>query len=930
MSDNILKGTAYELYINNYLNNIDNQQSWMWKKVPEKVLRECNILGDWNIHRLNRINNKMIFSNNNNNDDNYENQLMDLGADIILRKDNINDNTYQYFIVQCKNYSSNNQVSIKKLAGFYFMITQCEISGILYYTSKLNNNIIHQRNSKLVTYINKPFDNENLDNTIELSTSTYTDLLNKPYDYQIEAYDILYKCFLHNNRAILNLPCGLGKTLISIMLGLNYDQIVIISPLKEYCLQNLERFMSEIKYKDYKGLLIDTDGTRDINKISEFILNNNKIVLSVCYKSCDVLLQIINLFKSNHLIIIDEFHNISKNDINGLIPNGIGGVLQTKLNILFMSATPRIFNIGDDEDDEEDEMFDTTNELFGKIEYKYEFRDAIKTNKICDYEVYIPDIQLDNNKFIDDIRNEVDLTDLTNDNLIKSNFLLRSMLETGSQRCIIYAKTQIDAYSIKECIMRLNKYFMLDLYVDTLLSVDGKNDRKTKLNDFKTFDGITILISVEILNECIDIISCDSIYFSHKCESRIKIIQRICRAIRKDPNNPHKIARVFVWCQEYSEMTDIITNLKDFDYDFNLNKINIFQINNHDFQIIPRNKDTDNKYSLLNAYLLGVKQIFSWKHKYDLMIEYINTNNRAPSRYNNDLNIKYLGQFFSNQVFAYKNKIKMMRHKMFYDIWTNFMNNYPHCFLSIENKWINTLDLVKNFIITNNKSPSRYSKESDNDTILNQDDDDIIDNNEVKLGMWLNSQRSHFNNKTKIFSVKTVNGNIEYNHPNIVQIWNNFNNDFKEYSMSNDEKWITQFNALKDYINKYGKRPSCKTKDDNIRQLGVFIQTQNKNFNNRTQIMSNEKYYEEWKKFKEEYKEYFTSVIDKWFDKLNEVKTFIDIHHHRPNKHSTNPNERSLGDWLVKQTAKYNKTNMNNEEVNDAFIDFIEEYSNYL
>jgi hypothetical protein len=45
----------------------------------------------------------------------------------------------------------------------------------------------------------------------------------------------------------------MGKTLTSMKIGLDYDQIIIISPLREYCIQNLERFKSEYE-KLYRAM----------------------------------------------------------------------------------------------------------------------------------------------------------------------------------------------------------------------------------------------------------------------------------------------------------------------------------------------------------------------------------------------------------------------------------------------------------------------------------------------------------------------------------------------------------------------------------------------------------------------------------------------------------------------------------------------------
>ena len=42
----IEKGTKYEIFIKNYLNNNENNESWLWKDIPEKHLRKTHILGE--------------------------------------------------------------------------------------------------------------------------------------------------------------------------------------------------------------------------------------------------------------------------------------------------------------------------------------------------------------------------------------------------------------------------------------------------------------------------------------------------------------------------------------------------------------------------------------------------------------------------------------------------------------------------------------------------------------------------------------------------------------------------------------------------------------------------------------------------------------------------------------------------------------------
>jgi hypothetical protein len=347
----------------------------------------------------------------------------------------------------------------------------------------------------------------------------------------------------------------------------------------------------------------------------------------------------------------------------------------------------------------------------------------------------------------------------------------------------------------------------------------------------------------------------------------------MCRAIRIDKNNPHKIARVFIWCNEYDEITDIITNLKEIDYDFDISKVNIFKIDNNNYQILDREKDTDNKYNLLDNYLIGVKRVLSWKQKFDRMIEYINKNKRAPSANDKDMNIKSLGKFYNNQNYAYKKNIKMMKHKDFRNIWIKFMDDYPYCFESKENKWLSILELVKKFMNENKKRPSPYAKNiisneeqnnKEKDSESETDELDLSKYTENELGIWLNIQKGNYNNETKMFSIKIVNKRKVYNHQYIIDSWNEFNTEYGQYMKSNDDKWITKMNLIKEYIDKNKKAPSCKSKDENIKQLGTFIMTQNKNFKAKTQIMSDIKYYNFWKVYRVRSSYTFSLRIFSW------------------------------------------------------------------
>ena len=339
-------GDVYELYIQHYIkNNNPNIQCFLWSEVPEKDLRNSGLLGDWHEFRLTKKFNKLEKLENK-----KENDFSDFGVDLIVKNEN-ND----YELIQCKNYSSNS-ITPECLAGFLLCVLISGKKGYVYYTSRLSKTIKDLKKSDRINYIHKSLDKDFYENYIVKifdesekikKSESYSNLLDHPFDYQIKSYNnIMNKFLLGHKRCTLQMPCGLGKTLTSMMVSQHFNQIIIVSPLQQYCSQNLERYKKEYKFKDYSSLLIDSEGTRNIDLIKKFILNNEKFILSICFKSCDILYEILSELK-NYIIIFDEFHHISMNDLFCVNSHKIGEILQSNSKIMFMSATPRLFDLND-------------------------------------------------------------------------------------------------------------------------------------------------------------------------------------------------------------------------------------------------------------------------------------------------------------------------------------------------------------------------------------------------------------------------------------------------------------------------------------------------------------------------------------------------------------------------------------------------------
>jgi hypothetical protein len=146
-------------------------------------------------------------------------------------------------------------------------------------------------------------------------------------------------------------------------------------------------------------------------------------------------------------------------------------------------------------------------------------------------------------------------------------------------------------------------------------------------------------------------------------------------------------------------------------------------------------------------------------------------------------------------------------------------------------KWITKLKEVEDFIIENNKRPSKHDK-----------------NNEVKIhGVWICDQLVNYKKRKDIMSDTTIR-----------KLWEDFINDdkYKEYFISNNEEvWELNLEWVKKYINENKKRPTRRNKDE--KKYGVWLTLQLQNYKNKKEIMSNETIRHLWKDFISEYKTYF-------------------------------------------------------------------------
>jgi hypothetical protein len=139
----------------------------------------------------------------------------------------------------------------------------------------------------------------------------------------------------------------------------------------------------------------------------------------------------------------------------------------------------------------------------------------------------------------------------------------------------------------------------------------------------------------------------------------------------------------------------------------------------------------DDKYKI---YFMSNED--EWNNNLKRIKQYIDENNKKPSRKDKNKEIKFMGLWICNQWMRYKTKTKIMSRQEIYDRWTAFTNDNKYkMYFSVGNKsWMTKLNLIKQYITKNNKRPSQQDK-----------------NKEIKmLGKWISYHQTNYKTKTQI------------------------------------------------------------------------------------------------------------------------------------------------------------------------------------
>lgn len=568
------------------------------------------------------------------------------------------------------------------------------------------------------------------------------------------------------------------------------------------------------------------------------------------------------------MIIIDEFHNLTLKNITDK-EDYIYKLLNTDIKIMSMSATPRVYEL-------EKEEIDITG-LLGEIAYSMPFTDAIKNKLVCDYQIYLPLVAEDVKENHDNIKKEININEVNLSVLDKCSFMCCSIIDLGFRYMICYFQDIKEIDEFIETLKIADEYYALDnLLVDKITCDTKQKDRENIINKFKNHDGVSILCSVKILDECIDIKECDSVFVTYPCKNKVKMVQRLNRCTRINKTKPNKKGGLLLWCDENDDIAYTMSSLKEYDPEL-VTKVNV------------RNKDSnierkDNKKVIeiqvgqTTKYIVGIKvfNMMKWEEWHKLLLEFVEKNRRVPKK-REIYSSKNLGSWLQH----IKDKIKDKNDTLYLKLSLNkiikaTLDEYLEPNLKIDKR----INLILEFVELQKRIPTSF---------------DI--HKEKYVGKLLQNLKTAIKNTDDIKYKKLSVNDILKKSLDEYFITHNKN------TQKNKLSWTEWKNLLFDFVN-LNKRIPKRFEIFNQYKIGLWLQNQKTKIKNKDDI--------KYKILSENF--YVKKTLDECLETNNKKDEWIKLLNEFANVYKRCPKTREiyddvdLGNWFHRK-KKYIKSN---------------------
>jgi predicted helicase len=380
--------------------------------------------------------------------------------------------------------------------------------------------------------------NENVNrNTFQPNNEIYN-----PRDYQTNIINKSNEYFHNNSKGLLIIPCGVGKTLISLWITqkLNLHTILIGVPNK--LLLRQWKHITSIFFQNVPYLIVF--GNIKIEQIIYFLQNNkNKCIVITTYASTYKIYNATQKIMFNFdMKINDECHHLTTSNIK--LTHTTKKYIQM-LNISSIKQLSLTATLKQLESMSNNDIVVSNDnvEYFGEIIDRKCLLWAINKNIVCDYVIQTI-ITNDEQQF-----SKFNIIDENDRKLFFSAFTsLKSIFDNHSHHILIYSNNKNNSSKIIKYIKILlnKKYFNIpNLYFS---NYDSEMTIKEQKEIIKKYDEAKfgIITCVFCLSEGYDNHNIDAVVFAENMNSNIRIVQSALRASRKNKNQPNKITKIIL------------------------------------------------------------------------------------------------------------------------------------------------------------------------------------------------------------------------------------------------------------------------------------------------------------------------------------------------------------------------------------------------
>ena len=450
---------------------------------------------------------------------------------------------------------------IKK--GTYVMIIEIDLiildnveKQLQNYFNKLNLHIkfnagIEFYRKEIINFIIPYFDTNNIKHKI-LSKDEIDCLTRKirlvynPRDYQKTIIKNSYKYFQINGKGLLIIPCGVGKTLISLWITQELNSNTILIGVPNLLLLKQWEKVIYVLFQNIPYLIVS--GDIDVENIKIFLeKNHKKCIVITTYSSAH------KVYTATHhtrfvfcMKINDECHHLTSNNILLLTDTTKKYIEMLKIpSKKQLSLTATLKQLESMSDDGIVVSNDNV-EYFGEIIDRKCLQWAINENIICDYVIQTI---ITNEEQLEQQLSRFHIIEENDKRLFLSSFAsLKSIFDGHSHHLLIYSNNKVKSLQLFQYIKMLldDNYFDIpDLYYSNYHSEMNEKDQKEIINKFEKAK-FGIITCVYCLGEGWDFPLLDGVVFAENMISNIRIVQSALRASRKNKKDTNKKTKIIL------------------------------------------------------------------------------------------------------------------------------------------------------------------------------------------------------------------------------------------------------------------------------------------------------------------------------------------------------------------------------------------------